>query len=56
MKVPMQMAFAQVMKYPLFGTLQYRAKGFGGIVMRIGSTILLVAVIDPLMAGISFAD
>jgi hypothetical protein len=56
MKIPMQMPFAQVMKYPLFGTLQYRAKGFGGIIMRIGSTILLVAVIDPLMAGIRLAN
>lgn len=56
MKVPMQVPFAQVMKYPFFSTLQYRAKGFGCIVVRIGSTILLVAVINPLMAGIGFAN
>ena len=50
------MFLAQIMKHPLFSTLQNGVKGFSRIVMDIATRILLVAVVNPIMSGKLFAD
>ena len=50
-KITVQLFGAQIMKYTLFGSFQYRAKRFCRIIMNIATRILFVAVVDPIMGG-----